>query len=75
MPSRAKNTCIVTDFPSKCLKMHPECTDDTRSITFHVVNSAQIWLAIEDVAWAVQYMYDQNLLKGVGAAPPRGHRP
>ena len=64
--NHAKNTCIVTDFPSTCPEKCPECTE-SRSVTLYVVDRTQIWLFIEDVAWAVGYMHDQNVLKGVAA--------
>ena len=73
-PSRVKNSCIVVDFPSKCPEMHPECTD-TRSITLFVKDRTQIWLDMDDVAWAVEYLYEQNMLKGVGAVLPEDTGP
>ena len=72
--NKVRNTCIVLDFPSKCPEMHPECTD-TRSITLYVKDRLQIWLDIEDVPWAVEYMYDQNFLKGVAAVHPEDTGP
>ena len=69
-----KGACIVTGLPSKCPEMHPECTE-THSITFYVVDHSQIWLAIDDVAWAVQYMHNQTLLKGVTAVLPEDTGP
>ena len=72
--NKARNTCIVTDFPSKCPEMHPECTD-TRSITLYVKDRAQIWLDLDDVGWAVDYMHDQNVLKGVASVPPEDTGP
>ena len=38
-----------------------------RDITLYVVDRMQIWLFVNDVDWAVQYMHDQNVLKGVAA--------
>ena len=29
-----------------------------------------VWLSMDDVDWAVKYMYAQNVLKGVGYVPP-----
>ena len=72
--NKARNTCIVTDFPSKCPEMHPECTD-TRSITLYVKDRAQIWLDLDDVGWAVDYMHDQNVLKGVASVLPEDTGP
>ena len=72
--NKARHSCIVIDFPSKCPEMHPECTD-MRSITVYVKDRSLIWLDIEDVAWAVEYMYDQNVLKGVAAVPPEDTGP
>ena len=67
--NKVKNSCLCFDFPSKCPTMHPDCTE-MRSITVYVKDRSQIWLDIEDVAWAVEYMFDQNVLKGVAAVPP-----
>ena len=72
--NKVRHSCIVVDFPSKCPEMHPECTD-TRSITLYVKDRLQIWLDIEDVPWAVEYMYDQNFLKGVAAVHPEDTGP
>ena len=59
--------------PANALRS-PECMDQ-RPITLFVVDRSQIWLDIEDVGWAVEYMYDQNLLKGVAAVPPEDTGP
>ena len=40
---------------------------ERRAITLYVVDRMQIWLSLNDVAWAVQHMHDQNVLKGVAA--------
>ena len=46
-----------------------------RSITLYVKDRTQISLDIEDDAWAVEYMYEQNVLKGVAAVPPEDTGP
>ena len=40
---------------------------EMRTILLYVVGRMQAWLSLNDVAWAVQYMHDQNKLKGVAA--------
>ena len=64
--NKARKTCILVDLPDRCPEVDPGGLL-TRAITLYVVDRVQIWLSLNDVAWAVQYMHDQNMLKGVAA--------
>ena len=55
---------VCLDVAARCPKEDPTGAEK-RTITLYVENRKQIWLAIEDVDWAVEYLYRQNQLKGV----------
>ena len=64
-----KGMCIKLEFPTKCLEAHPDC-ETTQTITVFVESRQKIWLSIEDVPWAIEYMHEQHKLKGVIAVDP-----
>ena len=65
--------------PYECPEVDPNGTK-RRNVSVYVEDRKTIWLSIDDVAWAVQYLYTQNQLKGIpmvaandagpGAPPP-----
>ncbi len=64
-----RNQSVDMDLP----RQPPEVFGDTRekrSIQLYIVDRRQIWLRIDDVAWAVKYLYTQHLLKGVPLIAP-----
>ena len=78
--TNAAKHCITTfDMPYECLEVDPNSTN-RRNASVYVEDRKTIWLSIDDVAWAVQYLYTQNQLKGIpmvaandagpGAPPP-----
>ena len=50
--------------PYECLEVDPNGTK-RRNVSVYVEDRKTIWLSIDDVAWAVQYLYTQNQLKGI----------
>ena len=64
LQNRAKNTILALDMPVRCPEEDPDCTE-VRQIRLYVVDRITLWLHIDDVEWAVRYLYVQNLLKGV----------
>ena len=56
--------------PAQCPEENPNCTE-VRKIRLYIEDRQQIWLDLEDVVWAVRYLYIQNLLNG-GPADSRG---
>jgi hypothetical protein len=76
----AAKHCISTlDMPYECPEVDPTGTK-RRNVSVYVEDRKTIWISIDDVAWAVQYLYTQNQLKGIpmvaandagpGAPPP-----
>ena len=47
----------------------------TRFVNLLVIDRKQIWLSIDDVDWAIRWLYMQNLLKGVPLVPPNSQGP
>ena len=35
-------------------------------MSVHIVDRRQIWLSIDDVEWAIRYLFHQHQLRGVG---------
>jgi len=60
----AKDSIATFDMPVRCPEEDTDCTK-VRQIRLYVVDRKVIWLQIDDVEWAVRYLYVQNLLKGV----------
>ena len=72
----AKNRVLDVDVPDQPPEVVKDCRVK-RSIQLYIIDRKQIWLRIDDVAWALKYLYIQNLLKGVpllapGSAGPSG---
>ena len=42
----------------------------TRTIQLYVVDRKQVWLDIDDVEWALRFLYMQYVLKGVPVVSP-----
>lgn len=64
----ARQSVATIDMPARCPEEDPDCTE-VRQIKLHVVDRKTIWLHMDDVEWAVRYLYVQNLLKGVPLVP------
>ena len=63
--ANATKHCISTlDMPSECPEVDPNGTK-IRTVTVYVHDRKQIWLSVDDVAWAVEYLYKQSSLKGI----------
>ena len=65
---------MTLDMPVKCPEEEPNC-QDFRKIRLYIVDRKTIWLHIEDVEWAVRYLYAQNLVKGVPLVPDDSQGP
>ena len=48
---------------------HPNSIE-TRLVRLYAVSKREIWMHIDDVNWAVKYLYAQHMLKGVAAVSP-----
>ena len=42
----------------------------TRTIQLYVVDRKQVWLDLDDVEWALRFLYMQYMLKGVPVVSP-----
>ena len=62
--NRAKNCIITVNVASRCPEVDPKCTQ-MRPLKLFLTDRKTVWLSIDDVAWAVRYLYDQQHLKGV----------
>ena len=57
------------EFSSKCPEAEPD-NRDTRKLIIFVESRLKIWIALHDVPWAVEYMYEQHKCKGVANVDP-----
>ena len=62
--NRARNQIVTVSMPVRCPEEDPHCTE-YRDVSLHIKDRRTVWLAIEDVQWAVQYMLGQYRLRGV----------
>ena len=66
--NHCKKTCVTLQMPERCPEQDPKCTE-LRTIRLFIEDRKQIWLHLDDVEWAVKYLYAQNVLKGVPLVP------
>ena len=64
----ALDSIATFDMLVRCPEKGPHCTE-VRQIRLYVVDRSVVWLHMDDVEWAVRYLYVQNLLKGVPLVP------
>ena len=69
LTNEAKSTIFYTTMPEKPLEEDPHGRVQ-RKIALYILDRKTIWLALEDVAWVVRYLYVQNMLKGVPLVQP-----
>ena len=50
-------------------QIDPDCKQ-MRPVKLFIVDRRVIWLSLNDVEWALKYMYDQQHLKGVPLVAP-----
>ena len=60
----ARERIETFDMPVRCPQEDPNCSE-FRKIKVYIQDRKQIWLDIQDVEWALRYLYVQHLLKGV----------
>ena len=63
--NKAKNRLLTVTVPAVAPEQDPMSTS-TRTIQLYVVDRKQVWLDIDDVEWALRFLYMQFALKGVG---------
>ena len=67
--NQAKNRLLTITAPAVCPEEDPMSTS-TRTIQLYVVDRKQVWLDIDDVEWALRFLYMQFVLKGVPVVSP-----
>ena len=60
----ARDSIATFDMLVRCPEEDPHCTE-VRQIRLYVVDRSVVWLHMDDVEWAMRYLYVQNVLKGV----------
>ena len=61
-----QNTVLTVRMPVRCPEADPTCTE-FREVKLYVRDRDTIFLHIDDVEWAVKYLFAQSELKGVPA--------
>ena len=72
--NHAKHKLLNIDFPIRPPELVKD-GKDKRSVRMYIMDRRQIWLQIDDVPWAMKYLYVQNLLKGVPLVAPDSEGP
>ena len=62
--NRAKNCIVTANVAIRCHEIDPTCTQ-MRPVKMYIVDRKTVWLAMDDVAWAIRYIHEQVHLKGV----------
>ncbi len=72
--NHARDSTVTVEMPVKCPEEDPKCKE-VRKIRLYIADRKTIWLHIDDVEWAVRYLYVQNFLKGVPLVPDDSNGP
>ena len=59
-----KGRILKCEMPMKAPEAFPDCAE-RRIVTVFMLDKRVVWLHMDDVDWAIRYMYAQNYLKGV----------
>ena len=70
----ARGKLLTVELPATCPELDPNSTEK-RNVTLLIQDRKTVWLLLEDVDWAVKYLYAQNMLKGVAGVPPEDEGP
>ena len=62
--NRAKNCIATVNLASRCREIDPKCTQ-MRPVKLFITDRKIVWMSIDDVGWAISYLFDQHHLKGV----------
>ena len=61
--NRAKNCIVTVNVASRCPEIDPTCTQ-MRPVKLFITDRKIVWMSIDDVGWAISYLFDQHHLKG-----------
>ena len=64
-----KRTVVMYTLPDVCPEAFPANTG-TRQISCLLMDHQFVWLSLEDVDWAIKYLYAQHQLQGVHVLAP-----
>ena len=64
-----KRTVVTHSLPEKCPEAFPE-NEEMRTVRLLMMDHQTIWLALEDVDWAIKYLYAQYQVQGVPVLAP-----
>ena len=67
--NKSNNWLVTVTVPAVSPEEDPMSTS-TRTIQLYVVDRKQVWLDIDDVEWALRFLYMQFVLKGVPVVSP-----
>ena len=59
-----KNCIVTVKVASRCPEVDPNCTQ-MRPVKLFITDRKTVWMSINDVAWAVRYLFEHHHLKGV----------
>ena len=62
--NRARNCITSVNVPCRPPEIDPNCTQ-MRAVTLYITDRKMVWLSLDDVPWAIRYLFDQHRLKGV----------
>ena len=61
----AKGKFLELEMPVNCPEVDPDGVGETCIVRLHIYDRQQIWIDVDNLDWAVRYLYAQNLLRGV----------
>ena len=72
--NQAKNCIVNIHMAVRCPEIDPKCKQ-MRPVTVFTENRITLWLSLDDLPWAIKYLFDQNQLKGVPVVDDGGVGP
>ena len=65
MPKRAGNTVLEVEMPQRPPELGESAVADTRKVRLMARTTNQLWMAVEDVEWLINYVATEVALGGV----------
>ena len=60
----AKNCIVTVNLASRCREIDPTRTQ-MRPVKLFITDRKTVWMSIDDVGWAISYLFDHHHLEGV----------
>ena len=67
--TRKLNTQFILEMHEHCLEVFPEKAATMRQVRLWALNRRELWIHVDDLPWALEYMHHQRSVGGIGQLP------